>query len=119
MPFYFFFGALGLIIGAFATWFFLAEHPFESPETPGGPVDDAEASLLASQMTDEGTPIDEIGVERLLALHGAYLDGRYRQAIAAREAAAKAEAVEAAGSADAPATAEPAGLTDSTPEAGA
>jgi hypothetical protein len=111
MPFYFFFGAMGLIIGAFATWFFLAEHPFESPETPGGPVDDAEASLLASQMTDEGTPMDEVAVGRLLALHGAYLDGRYRQTIAAREAAAAAEKTEPVGS-------EAAGRGDAAPEAG-
>ena len=35
MPFYFFFGLLGLVIGGLLTWFFLADHPFESLETPG------------------------------------------------------------------------------------
>jgi hypothetical protein len=110
MPFYFFFGAFGLIIGALIAWFFLAEHPFESPETPGGPVDEAEATLLAGQMTDEGMPMDETAVARMLELHGAYLDGRYREALAAREAAAKAEAAKAAQAVKA------AGPADTTPE---
>jgi hypothetical protein len=78
MPFYFFFGILGLVIGALISWFFLAEHPFESPETPGGPVDAAEASLLAAEMSSAGTPIDETTVTRLLELHGAYVDGHFR-----------------------------------------
>jgi hypothetical protein len=78
MPFYFFFGLLGLVIGGLLTWFFLAEHPFETPETPGGPVDSVEASFLAGQMKSEGAPIDEATVTRLLELHGAYVDGYNR-----------------------------------------
>jgi hypothetical protein len=75
MPYYFFFAVLGLVIGGLLTWLFLAEHPFESLETPGGPVDPAEASLLARQMEEAGTPIDEDTVTKLLLLHGAYVDG--------------------------------------------
>jgi hypothetical protein len=76
MPFYFFFGLLGLVIGGLMTWFFLAEHPFETLETPGGPVDSVEASFLAEQMKSEGTPVDEATVARLLELHGSYVEGR-------------------------------------------
>jgi hypothetical protein len=75
MPFYFFFGLLGLAIGALGAWFLLANHPFESLETPGGPVDAAEASYLAERMAAEGMPVDEAVVVRLLELHGAYVDG--------------------------------------------
>jgi hypothetical protein len=75
MPFYFFFGLLGLAIGAFGVWFVLANHPFESLETPGGPVDAAEASYLAERMAADGMPVDEAVVVRLLELHGAYVDG--------------------------------------------
>jgi hypothetical protein len=76
MPYYFFFAVLGLVIGGGLTWLFLAEHPFESLETPGGPVDAAEASLLAAQMEAAGTPMDEATVTKLLLLHGAYVEGR-------------------------------------------
>jgi hypothetical protein len=87
MPFYFFFGLLGLVVGGLLTWFFLAEHPFESLETPGGPVDPVEASLLAGEMAEAGTPIEEAVVTKLLELHGAYVDGQIRLAQQAAQAA--------------------------------
>jgi hypothetical protein len=86
MPFYFFFGLLGLVAGGLITWFFLAEHPFESLETPGGPVDSVEASLLAEEMEADGLPMDEATVVKLLELHGAYVEGRNRAAQEAAEA---------------------------------
>lgn len=87
MPFYFFFGLLGLVIGGLLAWFFLADHPFESLETPGGPVDPVEASLLAAEMTADGLPIDEATVAKLLERHGVYVEGRIREAGEAAEAA--------------------------------
>jgi len=87
MPFYFFFGLLGLVVGGLVTWFVLANHPFESLETPGGPVDEVEASHLAAMMAREGMPVDEATVVRLLELHGAYVDGREDDAAATTEAA--------------------------------
>ena len=69
------------------TWFLLAEHPFESLETPGGPVDAVEASLLAKEMADNGRPIDEDTITKLLQLHGAYVDGKINDSLAASEAA--------------------------------
>jgi hypothetical protein len=86
MPFYFFFGLLGLITGALVMWFFLADHPFESLEAPGGPVDAVEASLLAEEMAADGTPLDEATIVKLLGLHGAYVNGKIREAQAAAEA---------------------------------
>ena len=80
MPFYFFFGLLGLVIGGLLVWFFLADHPFESFETPGGPVDTVEASLLAKELKADGVSIDEATIIRLLNLHGAYVDGKIREA---------------------------------------
>ena len=91
MPYYFFFALLGLVVGGLLTWFFLADHPFESIETPGGPVDSAEASLLAKEMAAGGVAIDEATVVKLLNLHGAYVDGQIREA----QAAAEAERIEA------------------------
>jgi hypothetical protein len=87
MPFYFFFGILGLIAGGLIVWFLMAEHPFEPLETPGGPVDEAEVSLLAKEMADDGRPIDEDTITKLLGLHGAYVDGMIREAQAAADAA--------------------------------
>jgi hypothetical protein len=87
MPFYFFFGLLGLLIGALLTWFFLADHPFESIETPGGPVDSVEASLLAREMDADGVSVDESTIVRVLNLHGAYVDGKIRAAQEAAESA--------------------------------
>jgi len=87
MPFYFFFGLLGLVIGGLMTWFFLADHPFESIETPGGPVDPVEASLLAKELAGQGITLDEATIVRLLNLHGDYVDGQIRAAQAAAEAA--------------------------------
>ena len=86
MPFYFFFGILGLVAGGLIVWFLMADHPFESLETPGGPVDAAEVSLLASEMAADGRSIDEDTVAKLLDLHGAYVDGKIRDAQAAAEA---------------------------------
>ena len=87
MPFYFFFGLLGLVIGGLLTWFFLADHPFESVETPGGPVDPVEASLLAKEMAADGISIDEATIVKVLNLHGAYVDGKIPRGGAAAEAA--------------------------------
>jgi hypothetical protein len=86
MPYYFFFGLLGLIIGGLLTWFFLADHPFESVETPGGPVDEVEASLLAKEFAADGIVLDEATIVRLLNLHGDYVDGKIRAAQATAEA---------------------------------
>jgi hypothetical protein len=87
MPFYLFFGIVGLVVGGLVVWFLLSEHPFESMETPGGPVDAVEASLLAKQMADDGRSIDEETIAKLLELHGAYVDGVIRETQAAAEAA--------------------------------
>jgi hypothetical protein len=87
MPFYFFFALLGLLIGGLLTWFFLADHPFESLETPGGPVDELETALLVKEMAADGYSIEEATVIRLLHLHGNYVDGKIREAQAAAEAA--------------------------------
>ena len=91
MPFYFFFGLVGLVIGGLLTWFFLADHPFESLETPGGPVDLLEAGLLARELAADGIVLDEATIIRLLSLHGAYVDGKIRES----QAAAESERVEA------------------------
>ena len=64
MPFYFFFGILGLVAGGLIVWFLMADHPFESLETPGGPVDEAEVSLLAKEMADDGL-YDEMSEDEL------------------------------------------------------
>lgn len=87
MPYYFFFGLLGLVIGGLLTWFFLADHPFESLETPGGPVDPVEASLLVKEIQADGVAIDEPTVVKLLDLHGAYVDGKILEVQARAEAA--------------------------------
>jgi hypothetical protein len=80
MPYFFLFLVLGLVIGGLTAWIFLADHPFESSETPGGPVDEVEASLLVTEMAADGLPIDEATVVKLLKLHGAYVDGKIRAA---------------------------------------
>jgi hypothetical protein len=79
-PFYVFFGILGLVAGALIVWFVMAEHPFETPEVPGGPVDEAEAALLAEMMARDGRPMDEATVAMLHELHGDYVVGRIRDA---------------------------------------
>jgi hypothetical protein len=84
-PFYVFFGILGLAAGGLIVWFVMAEHPFETPEVPGGPVDEAEASLLAGMMAQDGRPLDEATVARLLQLHGDYVVGKIREAQAAAD----------------------------------
>jgi hypothetical protein len=84
-PFYVFFGILGLVAGALIVWFVMAEHPFENPEVPGGPVDEAEAALLAEMMAQDGRPMDEATVARLLELHGDYVIGKIREAQAAAD----------------------------------
>jgi hypothetical protein len=86
-PFYVFFGIFGLMVGALVVWFVMSEHPFESAEVPGGPVDDAEAALLVKMLADEGQQVDENAVARLLQLHGQYVDGRIREALEAQERA--------------------------------
>ena len=87
MPYFFLFLVLGLVIGGLTSWVFLAGHPFESIETPGGPVDAVEASFLASEMATAGQPMDEEAIVKLLKLHGAYVDGKIRAVQAAAETA--------------------------------
>jgi hypothetical protein len=50
-------------------------------------VDTVEASLLAKELKADGVSIDEATIIRLLNLHGAYVDGKIREAQAAAEAA--------------------------------
>jgi hypothetical protein len=38
-------------------------------------------------MADDGRPIDEATIEKLLKLHGAYVEGKIRDSLAAAEAA--------------------------------
>jgi hypothetical protein len=76
MPFYFFFGLLGMAVGALVVWLLLADHPFEGPEPPIGPVDEVEGTLLVRAMAGRGRPIDEETVVDLIELHTAYLEGR-------------------------------------------
>jgi hypothetical protein len=91
-PFYLFFGIFGLVIGASIVWFLLAEHPFETSEVRGGPVDDLEIPLLVKLMADEGRPVDEETVARLLEFHDSYFDGKIQDSVAAAEwARAQAE----------------------------
>jgi len=75
MPFYFYAIILGMVIGAAFTWFIVADHPFESREAPGGPVDPLEAGVLADRMRSSGVDLDEKAVTLLLQLHGAYVVG--------------------------------------------
>ncbi len=76
MPFYFFFGLLGLAVGALVVWLLLADHPFEGPEPPIGPVDEVEATMLVRAMAGRGSAMDEKTVVDLIELHTAYLEGR-------------------------------------------
>jgi len=76
MPWYFFCLIIGLLIGALLTWFLLADHPFESREAPGGPVDQLESGVLASQLKEAGIQVEEATITRVLELHGAYVVGR-------------------------------------------
>jgi hypothetical protein len=85
-PFYLFAGILGLVVGAVVVWLLMAEHPFEALETPGGPVDDVEAGLLAEELQRDGVQMDEAAVKRLLELHGAYVEGKIKDAQAAADA---------------------------------
>jgi hypothetical protein len=75
MPFYFFFGLLGLAVGALVVWLLVADHPFEGPQSPIGPVDEVEATMLASEMAKRGHPVDEATAVQLIELHNAYLQG--------------------------------------------
>ncbi len=82
MPFYFFFGLLGLAVGAVVVWLLLADHPFEGPEPPVGPVDKVEATMIAGAMAKRGRPVDEETVVDLIELHTAYLEGRISEELA-------------------------------------
>jgi hypothetical protein len=82
MPFYFFFGLLGLAAGALVVWLLLADHPFEASEPPIGPVDKVEATMLAAAMTERGRSVDEETVVVLIELHNAYVEGRIREELA-------------------------------------
>jgi hypothetical protein len=95
MPFYFFFGLLGLAAGALVVWLLLADHPFEASEPPIGPVDEVEATMLAAAMAERGRSVDEETIVDLIALHNAYVEGRIREELA-RVAASEAAASEAA-----------------------
>jgi hypothetical protein len=97
MPFYFFFGLLGLAAGALVVWLLLADHPFEASEPPIGPVDEVEATMLAAAMAERGRSVDEETVVALIELHNAYVEGRIREELA-RAAASELAASEAAAS---------------------
>jgi hypothetical protein len=88
MPFYFFFGLLGLAIGALVVWLLLADHPFEGPEQPVGPVDEVEATMIAGALAKLGRPVDEETVVDVIGLHNAYLDGTATAADAAASSSA-------------------------------
>ena len=75
MPFYFWTVILGMVVGAGIAWFLLADHPFESREAPGGPVDDLEAGVITTQLEAEGIELPEATIVRVLELHGAYVVG--------------------------------------------
>ena len=81
-PFLFFFGLLGLAVGTLVVWLLLADHPFEGPEPPLGPVDKVEATMLARAMEKRGRPVDEETVVDLIELHTAYLEGRISEQLA-------------------------------------
>jgi hypothetical protein len=87
MGFSLFLGIVGLVVGAMVVWFLLAEHPFEGPEVRGGPVDQLEAPMLVELMAQEGMPVDEAAVSRLLELHAAYFDGTIHETVADAEMA--------------------------------
>ena len=82
MPFYFFFGLLGFAIGAIVVWLLLADHPFEGPEQPLGPVDEVEATMIAGALAKRGRPVDEETVVDVIGLHNAYLEGTISQELA-------------------------------------
>jgi hypothetical protein len=86
-PFYAFAFLLGLVIGALVVWFLMVEHPFETPEVPGGPADSLEAPMIVKALADDGVTVDEAAVERVVALHQAYFSGRIHESLAAAEAA--------------------------------
>lgn len=94
MPFYLYFGLLGLVIGGVIVWLLNAAHPFETREEPWRPPDELEAGFLAHEMSERGRPLDEETVAELLELHSAYLDGRIREE-QARTAALKIETARA------------------------
>jgi hypothetical protein len=86
MPFYFFFGLLGLAVGALVVWLLLADHPFEASEPPVGPVDKVEATMLVAAMATRGRLVDEETVVDLIDLHTAYLEGRISEELASTAA---------------------------------
>jgi hypothetical protein len=93
MPFYFFFGLLGLAIGALVVWLLLADHPFEGPEQPVGPVDEVEATIIAGALAKRGRPVDEETVVGVIGLHNAYLEGTISQELAPTAADAAASSL--------------------------
>jgi hypothetical protein len=84
-PFFLFFGIMGLVAGGLIVWFLMVEHPFETAEVRGGPVDAVEASLLVKALAADGVTVDEETVVKLLELHTAYFDGRIYDSLAAAE----------------------------------
>jgi hypothetical protein len=92
MPFYFFFGLLGLAVGALVVWLLLADHPFEAAELPTGPVDAVEATMLVAAMAKRGRTVDEETVVDLIEVHNAYVEGRIEEELAL----AAADRIEAA-----------------------
>src|ERR1035437_3041246 len=92
-PFLFFFGLLGLAIGALVVWLLLADHPFEGPEQPVGPVDEVEATIIAGALAKRGRPVDEETVVGVIGLHNAYLEGTISQELAPTAADAAASSL--------------------------
>jgi hypothetical protein len=86
-PFYLFFGIMGLVTGGLIVWLLMAERAFEIGEVRGGPVDEAEAPLLARALAEDGHTVDEATVQKLLELHDAYFEGRIHDSLAAAESA--------------------------------
>ncbi len=87
MPFYFFFGILGLVAGALIVWFLMSERLLQAPEVEGGPVDDLEAPLIVASLKDDGIETDEATVARIVSLHQAYFRGQINDSLAAAEEA--------------------------------
>jgi hypothetical protein len=96
---------LGMVVGGLLVWFLIADHPFESRETPGGPVDPIEAGMIALQMQEAGSTIDEATVKRVLELHTSYVVGRIREEQRRAELDAAVEEARAAQRAAKPSTA--------------
>jgi hypothetical protein len=74
-------------------WLLLADHPFEGPEQPVGPVDEVEATMIAAALAKRGRPVDEETVVGVIGLHNAYLEGTISQELAPTAADAAASSL--------------------------